>query len=124
MFWSLLQIPWADGAQPNSVGKATIQSDLSPLINALKMFTGHFRFGVSNPTFWTFLRQCLDAGETIVLGIDANTDTRHGQFPSKLYELGLINIFLRKFGPTIPPTYARGSLPIDSIYTSASLQSC
>jgi hypothetical protein len=62
-----------------------------------------------------FLRQCLDAGETIVLGIDANTDTRHGQFPSKLYELGLINIFLRKFGPTIPPMYARGSLPIDSI---------
>jgi hypothetical protein len=71
-----------------------------------------------------FLRQCLDAGETIVLGIDANTDTRHGSFPSKLYQLGLTNIFLRKFGPTIPPTYAQGSLPIDSIYISASLQSC
>jgi hypothetical protein len=70
-----------------------------------------------------FLRQCLEAGETIVLGIDANTDTRSGAFPSKLYELGLINIFLRKFGSRIPPTYARGSLPIDSIYTSASLQS-
>jgi hypothetical protein len=53
-----------------------------------------------------FLRQCIKAGEMLVLGIDANTDTRSGSFPTKLYDLGLINIFSRKFGHNIPPTYA------------------
>jgi hypothetical protein len=54
-----------------------------------------------------FLRQCIEAGEMLVLGIDANTDTRFGHFPTKLYDLGLINIFSRKFGSNIPPTTLR-----------------
>jgi hypothetical protein len=69
----------------------------------------------------TFLLQCLQAEEHIVLGIDANTDTRAGDFPQILASIGILNIFQRKFGNTIPPTYARGSIPIDSIFVTASL---
>jgi hypothetical protein len=71
-----------------------------------------------------FIRECLDGGESIVLGIDANADTRTGPFPSMMSDLGLINIFVSKFGMHIPPTYSRGSLPIDSIYVSPSFSSC
>jgi hypothetical protein len=68
-----------------------------------------------------FIETCREAGELIVLGIDANTDIRQGEFTAMLESIGLINVFKRKFGNDIPPTYARGSLPIDAFFISASL---
>lgn len=68
-----------------------------------------------------FAKDCLEAGEKIVLGIDANTDTRTGNFPEMLRSIGLLNIFQHKFGNDIPATYARGSLPIDGIFVSPAL---
>jgi hypothetical protein len=68
-----------------------------------------------------FIERCMEEGELLVLGIDANTDVRQGDFVAMLESLGLIQVFKRKFGTAIPPTYARGSLPIDSFFISASL---
>jgi hypothetical protein len=68
-----------------------------------------------------FIERCIEEGELIVLGIDANTDVRQGDFVALLESLGLIQVFKSKFGTAIPPTYARGSLPIDSFFISASL---
>jgi hypothetical protein len=68
-----------------------------------------------------FLERCLDAGELIILGIDANTDIRKGQFTAMMSALGLTNLYQKKFGNDIPPTYARGSLPIDGFFVSPAL---
>jgi hypothetical protein len=69
----------------------------------------------------TFLEQRMDAGELIILGIDANTDIRSGPFADMLQSIGLVNVLPTKFGNDIPPTYARGSLPIDGIFISSTL---
>lgn len=65
----------------------------------------------------------MESGELIILGIDANTDIRYGDFSTMLESLGLVNVFIKKFGAAIPPTYARGSTPIDGLFMSASLSS-
>jgi hypothetical protein len=69
----------------------------------------------------TFLTTCLQSGEQIILGIDANTDNRTGNFQQRLQACGMTNLFLFKFGHDIPPTYSRGSTPIDCFYVSLSL---
>jgi hypothetical protein len=40
-----------------------------------------------------FLEKCMDAGELIILGLDANTDICKGQFTSMVEALGLINVY-------------------------------
>jgi hypothetical protein len=68
-----------------------------------------------------FLEQCMEAGELIVLGIDANTDIRQGEFVEMLTSIGLVNVLHAKYGNDLPPTYARGSLPIDGLFISSTL---
>jgi hypothetical protein len=65
--------------------------------------------------------QSLDAGEHVVLGIDVNKDVCTGTFQGKMKELGLFDICVHKHGIDAPPTYARGSNPIDALYVSPSL---
>jgi hypothetical protein len=49
-----------------------------------------------------FIERCMEEGELIVLGIDANTDVRQGDFVALLESLGLIQVFKSKFGTAIP----------------------
>jgi hypothetical protein len=66
-----------------------------------------------------FLEKCLNAGELIILGIDANEDVRTGSFSQLMLTLGLINICTTKHGMYAPPTYARGTLPIYALFVSS-----
>jgi hypothetical protein len=68
-----------------------------------------------------FIRQCQDAGEQIIIGIDANEDVRTGSFSQKMKEVGLVDVCANRNGSNAPPTYARGTLPIDAIYVSVNL---
>jgi hypothetical protein len=68
-----------------------------------------------------FLATCINGGELIVLGIDINQDVRSGAFNKKMNSLGLVDTCTHTHGHNTPPTYARGSSPIDAIYISAAL---
>lgn len=68
-----------------------------------------------------FISSCMANGEQIILGIDANEDVRTGSFARNMHGLGLSDICTSRHGIDPPPTYARGSLPIDAIFVSASL---
>jgi hypothetical protein len=68
-----------------------------------------------------FLEECTAAGELIVLGIDINEDVRTGSFNKKMNALGLTEACTYRHGHQAPPTYARGSVPIDALYVSPSL---
>jgi hypothetical protein len=70
-----------------------------------------------------FIQHCLQAGEQIILGIDVNEDVRHGSFGQKMKQLGLIEICTSHHGNYAPPTFARGSIPIDAIFVTPSLDS-
>jgi hypothetical protein len=70
----------------------------------------------------SFIEQCLAAGEQIILGIDANEDIRVGSFSRIMKEIGLTEICTHKHGTLAPPTYARGSTPIDAIFVSSTLK--
>jgi hypothetical protein len=69
----------------------------------------------------SFVSTCKQSGEHIVLGIDANSDTRGSTFTQDIKNIGLFNIYQVKFGNNIPPTYARGSIPINAIFVSSGL---
>jgi hypothetical protein len=67
----------------------------------------------------------LALGEQVILGIDVNEDVRYGSFASRLRsECGLQEIMIKNYGCNLPNTYARGSLPIDGLFVSASLAQC
>jgi hypothetical protein len=68
-----------------------------------------------------FVEQCLSNGEQLVLGIDANEDIRVGPFSQRMMEVGLVEICTYKHGKEGPPTYARGTTPIDALYMSQNL---
>jgi hypothetical protein len=69
----------------------------------------------------SFLTTCMQSGEHIIVGINANSDTRCGTFTQAMDLIGLFNIYQKKFGDKIPPTYARGSTPIDALFVSRGL---
>jgi hypothetical protein len=71
-----------------------------------------------------FISQCLQAGEQVVLSIDANEDTRVGPFNELMTSVGLTELMSHKHGQHAPPTYSRGSLPIDAIFVSANCTNC
>jgi hypothetical protein len=52
------------------------------------------------------------------LGIDINEDVRFGAFGKKMKALGLQDICTHRHGFNPPPTYARGTLPIDALFVS------
>jgi hypothetical protein len=66
----------------------------------------------------------VDAGEQVVLGIDANEDVRSGQFVSKMREAGLKEIVTGKHGRNGPPTFHLGRVPIDGLFVTAGLGNC
>jgi hypothetical protein len=68
-----------------------------------------------------FVQECINAGEFIAMGIYVNEDVRDGDFTKKMNTLGLINICTHKHGGSVPPTYTRGSVPIDALYVSPML---
>ena len=63
-----------------------------------------------------------EAGDQIVLMLDCNEDVRTGQFTKIMQELGLVETVTTQHGSDGPPTYERGSNPIDGIYVSSTLQ--
>ena len=68
------------------------------------------------------LLKWIRKGERIILMIDANEDVRDGPLSKRLRELGLISPIQTKFGSlNMPPTYHRGSVPIDAIFVSPSV---
>lgn len=68
-----------------------------------------------------FIKHCQDEGEQIILGIDANEDVRTGVFCCKMKEVGLVDVCINRHGSHAPPTYARGTLPIDALFVSVNL---
>jgi len=55
--------------------------------------------------------------------LDCNEDVRTGKFTTIMKEeLGLVETVTAQHGPDGPPTYERGSTPIDGIYVSSTLQ--
>jgi hypothetical protein len=71
------------------------------------------------------IKQWIETGDQIILGIDVNEDIRSGTFARWIHlECGLQEITLRNFGPSLPNSYARGSRPIDGLFVSSSLIKC
>ena len=69
------------------------------------------------------ISQWISKGEKIILMIDANEDVRSGVLSTRLRQLGLISPLQSKFGGhSMPPTFHRGSAPIDDIFVSPSLR--
>jgi hypothetical protein len=64
----------------------------------------------------------LAAGDQIVLGIDLNENVLSAAFTRALSSRGLLEIIMTKHGSAAPPTYQRGSSPIDGMYVSAPLK--
>ena len=66
----------------------------------------------------------LELGDQLVIGIDANEDVRSGVLTTKLERLGLVENVTAKHGCQGPPTYDRGSVPIDGMFVSRTLRGC
>ena len=62
----------------------------------------------------------LEQGDQIILGLDLNESIVSAPFTTKLLEIGLLNILTHKH-VSPPPSYIRGSTPIDGIYVSVAL---
>jgi hypothetical protein len=56
-----------------------------------------------------FIQQCQDAGEQIIIGIDANEDVRTSAFSQKMKEVGLVDVCTNRNGSNAPPTYLTNS---------------
>ena len=67
-----------------------------------------------------FLRECLDKGEQVILGMDANEDITNGTIHRKLVEIGMREVITERHRENTPPpsTYSRGNTPIDGIWCS------
>jgi hypothetical protein len=70
------------------------------------------------------LQEWVDAGDQIVLLMDANEDVREGELADKLAEVGLTDLIMGRHGREGPPTFQLGSHPIDGIFGTVGLQGC
>jgi hypothetical protein len=61
----------------------------------------------------------MEAGDQIILLIDANEDIR--AFAASIQSTGLRDVMIERHGPNAPATYNGGSLPIDGIFASPSI---
>jgi hypothetical protein len=68
-----------------------------------------------------FIGKCISDGEQVIVGIDVNEDIRSGKFQKMMNEIGFTEIMTFAHGLDLPPTYSRGSAPIDAIFVSANL---
>ena len=64
----------------------------------------------------------LEAGDQLVIGMDANDDVRRSTLKSRLEKLGLVESITSRHGLNGPPTYDRGSAPIDGLFVSRTLR--
>ena len=64
----------------------------------------------------------LDSGDQLVIGMDANEDVRSGEVSNRLAQLGLIKCVTTQHGAQGPPTYDRGSVPVDGLFVSRTLR--
>ena len=62
-----------------------------------------------------------EKGDQIILMMDCNEDVRSNRFNSWIIGIGLKNAILHKHGRAAPPTFHKGSAPIDGIFTSHSI---
>jgi hypothetical protein len=63
----------------------------------------------------------LESGDQLLIAIDANDDVRNCDLTRRFRELGLHEAVMARHGLQAPPTYNRGSLPIDAIYVSSTM---
>ncbi len=68
--------------------------------------------------FWDQIDEWLEAGEKLIIAGDWNEDVREERFLQKFKERHLIPAITDKHGNNAPPTYNRGSDPIDEIFVS------
>ena len=69
----------------------------------------------------SFITQCHQQNDQIILMMDVNQDVATGQFTAWLEAQGLNESIASGRPTTAPPTYHRGSRQIDGIFTSASI---
>ena len=71
----------------------------------------------------TAVKSAVDRGDQVIVMLDANQDVRDSYLQAKLSgtNIGLWEINIYKHGNDAPPTYNRGSEPIDGIFVSPCL---
>jgi hypothetical protein len=67
------------------------------------------------------IRTWLDAGEQLVVSMDANEDVRSGTVYQVILDLGLKEAIIDQHGRDAPPTFEHGSYPIDGMFVSPTL---
>ena len=74
--------------------------------------------------FLTEVQSWLDVGDHLVLGIDANSDVRHGKLRHCLADHGLFETICSHHMPTPPPTYNRNKqgTVIDGIFCTPDIE--
>ena len=70
------------------------------------------------------VKEWMEAGDQIVVGMDANEDVRRCSLSQSLRAMGLEEVIIKQHGQNGPATYARGSCPIDGLFVSRTLQGC
>ena len=48
-----------------------------------------------------------------MIGVDANEDVRNSKLSAALEKIGMVEVITQQHGQEGPPTYDRGSIPID-----------
>ena len=64
----------------------------------------------------------LEAGDQLVIGMDANDDVRRSTLKLRLEKLGLVESITSRHGLNGPPLYNGGSAPIDRLFVSQTLR--
>ncbi len=72
--------------------------------------------------FWEFIDDCIEGGEQLIISGDWNVDVRKAQFLEPFQRRNLLPAVTGKHGTSGPETASRGSVPIDEIMVSSTLQ--
>jgi len=67
------------------------------------------------------LQEWKEQGDQIILALDVNDNIYHSSFSEAMRQAGLTEACTDRHGASAPPTYNRGSHPIDGIYVSDTL---
>ena len=71
--------------------------------------------------FWDQIDKWISKGEQLVIGGDWNEKVTAHKFLEPFQERGLLPAIQLRHGTSLPPTYNRGSKPIDEIFVSQTL---
>ena len=72
--------------------------------------------------FWAQIDKWLEEGNSLIIGGDWNTDIRNKEFLKPFEERNLIPAVHSKHGYNLPATHNAGSLPIDEIFLSSTIE--